>query len=141
MTQVSLEDVFSKSEIVTVQTPLNPKTYHLIGGDLLEKMPDGALFVNTSRGAVINEDELVKELKKGRIRAFLDVYEHEPPETDDPLFSLENAYMMPHKAGPTVDRRKYIAESLIKEAYAYINEDAALLHEITREVAEKMSRS
>lgn len=141
MTQVSLEDVFAKSDIVTVQTPYNPKTHHLIGRELLEKMPAGALFVNTSRGPVINEPELVSVLGEGKIRAFLDVYEHEPPEDDDPLWSLPNVFMMPHKAGPTRDRHKYIAASLVSEAAKFVTDGTPLTHEIPREVAERMSRS
>lgn len=142
MEQVSLEEVFSKSEIVTVQTPLNKATYHLIGKELFDMLPDGSLFINTSRGSVIDEKALIEALEKNRFRAFLDVYEEEPPKYDEnKLFGLPNVFLMPHKAGPTIDRRAYIAKELIKEAYDYIENGKPLKHEIKREVAEKMSRS
>ena len=73
ISEASLEEVFSTSDIVSVHTPLNEKTYHLIGADLLSLLPEGSLFVNTSRGAVIDQTALEDELMKGRFRAVLDV--------------------------------------------------------------------
>jgi len=141
MTQTSLETVFAESDIVSLHTPLNPATYHMIGSKLLSMIKDGALFLNTARGAVVDEAAMIEELKKERFTALLDVYETEPPARDNPLYTMKNVYMMPHKAGPTRDIYPDIARALINEAYNFVTKGEALSHEIHRSVAEKMSRS
>ena len=141
ITEASLEEVFSSSDIVTVHTPLNDATHHLIGGELLSLLPDGALFVNTSRGAVVDESALVTELESGRFRAILDVYEKEPLPADSRLYALPNVILMPHMGGPTVDLRRDITRALLLEASEFLKNGAPLPHEISRAAASMMSRS
>lgn len=138
--QSSLEDIFSECDIISLHTPLIDATYHLIGGDLLGRIKEGALFVNTSRGAVVDQAALERELSHGRFTAVLDVYEKEPPEADSLLFALPNVMMIPHMAGPTVDLRSYLTHELMLEAAGYIDRGEALTHEITREMASTMSK-
>ena len=139
LTQASLERIFSECDIISLHTPLFDSTRHLIGKELLSKIKEGALFVNTSRGAVVDQQALEKELATGRFRAVLDVYEKEPPESDCPLFELPNVMMLPHMAGPTVDMHSFITRELLKEAAGFIDGGLALSHEITRERAAAMS--
>ena len=139
--QASLEEIFSSCDIVTLHTPLNDQTYHLIGEEQLSLLPEGALFINTSRGSVVDQPALERELKKGRFRALLDVYEQEPPSSDSELYRLDNVIMMPHMAGPTRDLRKDITRALLIEASEFLQDGAPLAHEISREAAEMMSRS
>jgi phosphoglycerate dehydrogenase-like enzyme len=113
----------------------------LIGEELLSLLPDDALFVNTSRGAVIDQAALENELEKGRFRAFLDVYEKEPPSVESRLYGLPNVIMMPHMGGPTVDLRRDITQALLIEASEFLKNGAPLQHEITRAAASMMSRS
>lgn len=141
ITEASLEEVFSTCDIVTVHTPLNEHTHHLIGAPLLSLLKDDALFVNTSRGAVIDQEALESELEKGRFRAFLDVYEKEPPSVESRLYELPNVIMMPHMGGPTVDLRQDITQALLIEASEFLKKGAPLPHEITRAAASMMSRS
>ena len=138
--QASLEEIFSGCDIISVHTPLFDATRHLIGAELLASIKEGALFLNTSRGAVIDQEALERELEGGRFSAVLDVYDPEPP-TKYPtrLFDLPNVIMMPHHAGPTVDLRAFITRELILESAAFINEQKPLIHEITRERAKTMS--
>ena len=138
--QVSLEEIFSESDIVSLHVPLNEQTYHMIGKRYFEMMRDDALFVNTARGAVIVESELIEELKRGRIGAVLDVYENEPLEKGHPLLDVPNTLLMPHMAGPTYDLRAYTARALMTEATAFIDRGEALKSEITREMANVMTR-
>ena len=138
--QVSLDTVFSESDIVSLHTPLNDKTYRMIGKEHFGMMKDRALFVNTARGAVIDEEALIEELKTGRICAALDVYESEPLAKDSPLRALPNTVLMPHMAGPTYDLRSYATEALLTEAAAFIDRGEELRSEITREMAEVMTR-
>lgn len=139
--EASLKEVFSTCEIVTVHTPLNDKTHHLIGEELLSLLPEDALFVNTSRGAVVDQEALERELARGRFRAFLDVYEKEPLPAESRLYGLQNVILMPHMGGPTVDLRRDITRSLLIEASEFLKNGAPLLHEITRAAASMMSRS
>ncbi len=141
--QVSLEEVFSSCEIITVHTPLNDKTRHLVDDRLLSLIPKGTLFVNTSRGGVIDQEALTKHLVNGDFNAFLDVLEKEPIAPDDPLLACKNVKIMPHKAGPTLNLRKVITHDLLIEAHNFVDNGMALKpqDEITKERAEMMSRS
>lgn len=137
----SLEELFETSDIVTVHTPLNDHTYHLINKKHFSLLKNGALFVNTSRGPVIDEAALVEVLNTGRFSAVLDVYEKEPPEKDDPLFNCPNLIMMPHMGGPTTNLRQIITHDLLIEARDFIDNGTPLKHEITKEKAEQMSKA
>ena len=137
--QATLPEIFSSCDIISVHTPLNPATHRLIGRELFSLIKPGSLFVNTSRGKVIDQEALEDALEAGRFRAVLDVYEKEPPLPDCRLYTLPNVLMMPHMAGPTVDLRKYIAERLITESAGFIDGGGPLPHEITRAKAVQMS--
>ena len=98
----SLENVLAFGDIVSVHASLTPETYRLVDGAKLDLIREGALFVNTSRGRVIDEAALAERLKARRLSAVLDVYEQEPLESDSPLRELDNVILMPHRAaGPS----------------------------------------
>jgi len=102
--RVVLDDLLSRSDIVTLHVPLTAETRHLIGSRQLERMKRHAILVNTCRGAVVDESALVEALQRQRIAgACLDVLEKEPPSPDNPLLRLENVLLTPHSAGITVD--------------------------------------
>ena len=135
----SLERIFEECDIISLHTPLFDATYHMVDTPLLSRIKDGALFVNTSRGGVVNQRSLEAELAKGRFRAVLDVFEEEPPKDDCALYGLDNVMMIPHMAGPTIDMRTYITRSLLLEAAGYVDFGKSLEHEITRKQAATMS--
>ena len=137
--QASLEEIFSVCDIITVHTPLFEATRHMIGASLLSRIRPGALLLNTSRGAVIDQRALERELADGRFRAVLDVYEEEPPKPDCPLYDLPNVIMMPHMGGPTVDLRQVITKELFLESADYLKNGGDLPSEITRTMASVMS--
>ncbi|MDF2858215.1 MAG: Glyoxylate reductase, partial [Neobacillus sp.] len=94
---VSLEELLRKSDFVTIHCPLTPDTKHLIDKDKLKLMKPSAFIINTSRGPVINEPDLIEALKNKTIAgAGLDVQDPEPPELDNPLFTMENVILTPH---------------------------------------------
>ncbi len=99
-----LKELYASSDIISIHTGDTPENFHIVDAGILGAMQDGAVLVNTARGKIIDTDALVAELKKGRIFAALDVYEKEPLPADSPLRGLENCMLLPHKAGPTVDR-------------------------------------
>ena len=84
--------------------PLNPSTRRLIGARELALLKPTAVLVNTSRGPVVDEAALTEALGEGRLAgAGLDVFDREPPDPDNPLFSLDNVVLTAHLAGPTVE--------------------------------------
>ena len=96
---MSLEEMLTASDIVSVHTPLLPATRHLIGRRELGLMKPTAILINTSRGGVVDSEALAKALENGGIAAAgLDVLEQEPPR-DDPLIGLPNTLVTPHSAG------------------------------------------
>lgn len=94
-----LETMARESEVVTIHAPKLDETYHMWNKTHFELMQDDCVFVNTSRGANIDEAALIAELEKGRFTAFLDVTDPEPPEMNSPLRNLPNAILTPHCAG------------------------------------------
>ncbi len=99
-----LRELLRESDIVTLHTPLNKSTRHMIGAEELALMKPSAILVNTARGPVIDEKALYKALTSGTIAgAGLDVFDQEPPPADNPLFTLDNVTLSAHLAGPTFE--------------------------------------
>jgi len=96
---VDLETMARESEVVTIHAPKLDATYHMWNETHFKLMQDDCVFVNTSRGANLDEAALIAELEKGRFFAFLDVTDPEPPEMDSPLRKLQNVILTPHCAG------------------------------------------
>jgi len=94
---VSMEEVLKNSDFITLHCPLMAETRHIINKDRLKLMKPTAYIVNTSRGPLIKEDDLIEALKAGQIAgAALDVQDPEPPALDNPLFTMDNVIMTPH---------------------------------------------
>ena len=102
-----LREMLREADIITLHTPLNDSTRHMIGKEELGLMKESAILVNTSRGPVVDEDALYEALTSGTISAAgLDVFEQEPPEQDNKLFGLDNVILTAHMAGPTYESNK-----------------------------------
>jgi phosphoglycerate dehydrogenase-like enzyme len=94
---VGLEDVFRRSDFLSVSCPLTPATHHLVNAERLALMKPTAYFINTSRGPIVDQKALTKALQERRIAgAGLDVLEKEPPDADDPILKLDNVIFAPH---------------------------------------------
>ena len=94
---VGLEDVFQRSDFVSVSCPLTPETRHLVNADRLALMKPTAYLINTSRGPIVDQKALTQALKeRGIAGAGLDVLEKEPPDADDPILKLDNVIFAPH---------------------------------------------
>lgn len=99
-----LPELLRVSDVVSVHVPLNDVTRKLIGAREFAQMKDSAIFINTCRGPVVDEEALYQALTTGRIAAAgLDVMEEEPPKSDHSLFKLDNCIITPHMAGPTLE--------------------------------------
>jgi glyoxylate reductase/D-3-phosphoglycerate dehydrogenase len=99
-----LRELLRTSDVVSLHTPLNPSTHHLIGAEELALMKPSAILVNTARGPVVDETALYEALAANKIAgAGLDVFDQEPPPQDNPLFGLDNVVLTAHLAGPTFE--------------------------------------
>jgi len=112
-----LDDLLRESDIVTLHTPLSDETTGLVSRARLALLRDGATFVNTARGAVVDEEALVAELVSGRITAGLDVFVHEPgvPEA---LVGLPNVVLSPHIGSATVETRGAMTRVVVENVLA-----------------------
>lgn len=117
--QVPLEEIFATCKIVSLHSAMSERTRGMIGKEHFNLLQEGALFVNTARGKIIRENEMIEALKTKRFWAILDVYHQEPLAWDSELRRLENVYPLPHVGGPTVDRRPLITKCLIDNMVKY----------------------
>ncbi|MBY9000325.1 MAG: D-glycerate dehydrogenase [Candidatus Heimdallarchaeota archaeon] len=109
MKRVSLEELLKESDYVSIHTPYNKETHHLIGKKELEIMKPSAYLINTSRGKIVNEEELVVALVTGKIDgAGLDVYYHEP-KVHKGLIDLPNVVLLPHLGSASMYTRSKMA--------------------------------
>lgn len=98
--RVELDRLWRESDVVTLHVPLHDGTRHMVGRRELAQMKDTALLINTSRGAVVDEAQLIEALRRGWIGgACLDVFEQEPLAAESPLRTLPNVLLTPHTAG------------------------------------------
>lgn len=96
----SLEELFAQSDVVTIHTPWLPETEKMFNRPLFNSMKEGASIINTARGALVDEDDLVAVLQeRPDLTAVLDVTHPEPPRQDSPLLHLPNVILTPHIAG------------------------------------------
>lgn len=138
MQKAELEEIFSTCDIISIHSGMTAANYHLITEDLLRMMKPGALLINTARGAIIDEEALVRVLKEQDIYAVLDVYETEPLPEKHPLHECERAILMPHMGGPTIDRRLAVTKAVIEDICNF-REKRELNCEIDKAYADKMS--
>ncbi|MGM0603830.1 MAG: 2-hydroxyacid dehydrogenase [Bacillota bacterium] len=110
VTYCGLKELLKSSDFITINCLLNDQTHHLIGEHEFKVMKNTAVIINTARGPIINEDELVKALKKGEIAgAALDVFENEP-KVHPELLKMDNVILTPHTASATTETRNKMAE-------------------------------
>lgn len=136
---VPLDELFSRSEVVSLHAPLLPSTTGMIGADLLERMPHGATLINTARGGLIDERALIDVLsRRGDLTALLDVTATEPPGADSPLWELDNVELTPHVAGSMGADRAGMGQLVVEELERLID-GVPLQHRITREALALMA--
>jgi len=116
VTLVPLDVLFRESDVVSLHTPWLKETEGLITGDLLASMKPGATFINTARGAVVREPEMIEVLqRRPDLFAVLDVTHPEPPGANSPLFTLPNVFLTPHIAGSMENECRRMGRYMIDE--------------------------
>lgn len=118
--KVSLEDLFRRSDFITIHTPLTAETRNLIRAETISMMKPGVRIINCARGGIVNEKDLHEALKSGRIAgAALDVFEKEPPE-DFSLMKLENVICSPHLGAATGEAQENVAIAVAEQIVDYL---------------------
>lgn len=117
---VDLDTLMARSDVVSIHAPSLPATRAMIGAKQLGLMKDGAAFINTARGALIDEAALIAELQSGRIHAVIDVTDPEIPERGSPLYSLPNVFLTPHVAGAVGTERLRLGQMAIEEVERFV---------------------
>lgn len=116
----SLDELLKQSDFVSIHCPLTPETKHLINKDTLKFMKPTAFIINTSRGSIIKETDLIEALQNKTIAgAALDVQEQEPPALDNPLFSMENVILTPHIGWKCIESRQRLINLIAGDIKAF----------------------
>ncbi|SCY75503.1 NAD(P)-dependent oxidoreductase [Alkaliphilus peptidifermentans] len=119
---VSLDELLIESDFISIHCPLTPNTKHLIDQNKLQLMKPTAFIINTSRGPIIKETDLIEALQRGTIAgAALDVQDPEPPELNNPLFTMDNVILTPHIGWKCFESRQRLIHLLAKNISSYIN--------------------
>ncbi|MEC8159285.1 MAG: D-glycerate dehydrogenase [Pseudomonadota bacterium] len=115
---VDRDTLLSTAEIVSLHTALTPETAGMIGRRELALMQDGAMLINTARGALVDEAALIAEVKSGRLRAGLDVYVEEPLPLGNELADLPGCVLLPHVGSATERTRRAMFELALANLFA-----------------------
>lgn len=134
----SLDALFSENEIIVELAPLIPATTGLITERVLRLIRPGGVFINVGRGAIVDEDALLRVAREGKISIGLDVYTTEPLPADSGFRTLPKVSLTPHTAGPTIDRYPDAGAFAVKNLRAYV-EGRPLEAVVTPEIYDQSS--
>ena len=119
---VSLDELLSESNIVTAHCPLTEQNTKMFNSETFAKFKDGALFINTARGGLVDENALLEALKSGKLAAAaVDVVEYEPMKADCPLLNAPNIIITPHSAWVPKSTRQRLFEIVINNIEQFLN--------------------
>ena len=114
------EEVLRGCDVLTLHVPLTRETRHFINAPTLECVNDGVILINTSRGQVVNEQEVMRELREGRVWAMgLDVFESEPLPKDSALLELDNVILTPHIGATTDEAFERASQAAVDKVIAF----------------------
>ncbi|MBI5381213.1 MAG: C-terminal binding protein [Opitutae bacterium] len=117
---VDKKTLFQQADYITIHTPLNPETRHLVNAEALSWMKPTAFLVNTARGPMVDAEALAQALREKRIAgAGIDVFDVEPPPLSHPLFGLENAILTPHIGWASEEAGWEIRKSIIDDVMSF----------------------
>lgn len=121
MEKVTLDELFKKSDIISLHCPLTTETKGLVNSEKLNLMKPTAILINTSRGPVVDESAVSEALNQDRIAAFgADVISIEPAKADNPLLHAKNCFLTPHIAWATKEARQRLIDICAENVKAFI---------------------
>jgi D-3-phosphoglycerate dehydrogenase len=140
---VDLPEIWKRCDAITLHVPLTEQTRNMVGKEQLAQMKPGALIVNCARGGLVDERALADALRRGKVGgAALDVFEHEPPAADHPLFSCPNFIGTPHLGGSTEDAQQNVATIVCDAMVDYLTtgtvRNAVNVPSVSSEVLERL---
>ncbi|MDX2547409.1 hydroxyacid dehydrogenase [Streptomyces sp. WI04-05B] len=130
--RVELDTLFARSDTVSLHTPLLPTTRGLVSRALLDAMRPGAVFINTARGGVVDQDALTDAVRERRVRAVLDVTDPEVLPPEHPLWDCPDALLTPHLAGSQGNEWRRLADVAVAETEHWAS-GAGFRHPVRRE--------
>jgi phosphoglycerate dehydrogenase-like enzyme len=135
----SLQEIFQRSDVVSIHTPLLPETRGMIKGRMIDAMKPGATLINTARGGVIQQDEFIEVMsRRADLTAVLDVLEVEPPPPGNSVVRLPNVWITPHIAGSLGPECRRLGRVMVEELSRYLAGEP--LHwTITQEFSSRMA--
>ena len=118
---LSLTELLQQSDFISLHCPLNAETHHLIDREKLKMMKPTAFLINTARGGIIKERDLIGALQRGEIAgAALDVQDIEPPALDNPLYTMDNVILTPHIGWKRLESRQRLIELMAGNIESFI---------------------
>jgi glycerate dehydrogenase len=119
---VSLDELFARSDVISLHCPLFKETEGMINKETIAKMKDGVLIINTSRGPLVNEADLAVALNEGKVGGVAcDVVSTEPIQHDNPLLTAKNCILTPHIAWAPKESRQRLMDIAVNNVSAYVN--------------------
>ena len=120
--KATLDGLLHASDIVTLHCPLTKDNLHFFNAENIAKMKQGAILINTARGALVDEQAVADALAAGRLAGYgADVMAQEPPKADNPLLSQPHAYLTPHVAWATLEARKRLMDICVNNVAAFVS--------------------
>jgi D-3-phosphoglycerate dehydrogenase len=138
---VSVDDLYARSDFISVHTPLNAETRGLVGATAFAKMKKGVRIINCARGGIVDEEALVAAINEGKVDgAAIDVFVKEPPPPDDPLLKLDQVIFTPHLGAATTEAQLNVAIAIAHQVVNYLTrgviQDAVNVPSISPELLE-----
>ncbi len=115
----TLNELFSKSDFISIHVPLLDSTKHMINKEVLDSSKPGLILINTARGGIVEENDLYEALVSGKVKAAgMDVFEEQPPKADNPLFTLDNFIGTLHIGGSTAEALERNGKIVVDNIFA-----------------------
>jgi phosphoglycerate dehydrogenase-like enzyme len=135
----SLEEIFVRSDIISLHAPLLPSTTGMVDARLLSHLKPGATLINTARGGIVDEPDLIAMLRmRPDVQAIIDVTDPEPPVPDSPLYELPNLFLTPHIAGSIGSECRRMGRAMVEEFHRYARGEP-LRYAVAREQFARMA--
>lgn len=117
----TVDEIFEKSDVISLHCPLTNENRGLICADTISKMRDGVIIINTARGALVNETDALEALNSGKLFGYAtDTLSLEPPINGNPLFGAPNCIITPHIAWAPIESRKRLISTAVENVRAFI---------------------
>lgn len=121
VTLVSVDDLFKRSDFISIHVPLTAETKNLVNAEAFKKMKKGVKLINCARGGIVNEKDLAEAIKEKIVSgAAFDVFEKEPPPADNPLLQLEEVILTPHLGASTHEAQENVAIAIAEQIADYL---------------------